>query len=238
MTLQSSSMPDTWRIHTLVFDLDDTLYPERDYVLSGFAAVDAWLRAQRGVEGFEAAARRIFESGGRGTIFNEALANVGVPQDRELIDQLIGVYRKHIPTLTLFPDAADTLQWCALAGLRLAIITDGYSEVQWAKIRALALLERITCCIVTDDLGGRSFWKPHQEAFRRVMTTHAGPESGYLYVADNPRKDFVAPRALGWHTVRIRRPQSEHGTFEAAAELDAEREISSLTQLQALIASS
>ena len=26
-------------LHAIIFDLDDTLYPERDYVLSGFRAV-------------------------------------------------------------------------------------------------------------------------------------------------------------------------------------------------------
>ena len=29
-----------WR--AIVFDLDDTLYPERDYVLSGFRAIARW----------------------------------------------------------------------------------------------------------------------------------------------------------------------------------------------------
>ena len=39
-------------IRTVVFDLDDTLFPEREFVLSGFAAVDAWLRNNRAITGF------------------------------------------------------------------------------------------------------------------------------------------------------------------------------------------
>ena len=35
---------------------------------------------------------------------------------------------------------------------------------------------------------------------------HCRPASVYLYVADNPVKDFAAPRQLGWVTVRVRRP--------------------------------
>ena len=32
----------------VTFDLDDTLYLERDFVRSGFAAVGAWLATERG----------------------------------------------------------------------------------------------------------------------------------------------------------------------------------------------
>jgi putative hydrolase of the HAD superfamily len=57
----------------LVFDLDDTLYPERDFVLSGFQAVSGWLRLQGGVEGFYDRALATFERGVRGRIFDEVL---------------------------------------------------------------------------------------------------------------------------------------------------------------------
>ena len=34
----------------VVFDLDDTLYPERAFALSGFAAASAWASGEWGVE--------------------------------------------------------------------------------------------------------------------------------------------------------------------------------------------
>ena len=52
-----------------VFDLDDTLYPERDFVRSGFLAVDEQVRARLGREGFLKTARARFERGERGKIF-------------------------------------------------------------------------------------------------------------------------------------------------------------------------
>ena len=51
-------MSRRWPIHTLVFDLDDTLYLEREYALSGFRAVGDWLRQTRGLIDFEARAQR------------------------------------------------------------------------------------------------------------------------------------------------------------------------------------
>ena len=47
----------------IVFDLDDTLYPERDYVLSGFKAVASWAEARLGVPslGGFSGLRRLFD---------------------------------------------------------------------------------------------------------------------------------------------------------------------------------
>ena len=63
------------------------------------------------------------------------------------------------------------------------------------------------------------------------METFAGRPDGFVYVADNPRKDFIAPRALGWRTVRIRRRGGEHVAYGAAAAEAAEREVELLTEL-------
>ena len=69
----------------VTFDLDDTLYLERDFVRSGFAAVGAWLATERGVRGFEACAWRLFEAGRRGDIFDRVLPRLGVAPERALI---------------------------------------------------------------------------------------------------------------------------------------------------------
>lgn len=228
-------MPDRWRIHTVALDLDDTLYPEREYVLSGFAAVDTWLRDEHGFDGFNRHAQQLFDAGHRGRIFDEALSELGRTTTPELVTEMVAVYRAHTPTLELHRDAERFLTWCAEVKLRLAIVTDGYAGVQRSKLKALGMDSRIACCLVTDELGGRSFWKPHPEAFQRVMTTHPGPPSGYVYVGDNARKDFIAPRALGWRTVRVRRAGSEHAAYDATPDQAADADIVSLMEIVQLV---
>jgi len=228
-------MSDRWPVHTVVFDLDDTLYLEREFVLSGVAAVDRWLREERQVEGFAEEAGQLFDAGLRGQIFDGALTALGQEASPPTIQRLVEIYRAHEPALTLAPDAAAALAWAA-PRFRLALITDGYAAVQVRKIRALALERHIPLRIVTDEIG-RDFWKPHPEAFRRVMTQCPGPAAGYLYIGDNPRKDFLAPHALGWRTLRIRRPGGEHCTATAAQNEDAEREVETLAGLEALLES-
>jgi putative hydrolase of the HAD superfamily len=137
---------------------------------------------------------------------------------------MIEVYRDHEPAIQLFPDADRALERVARAGRNLALITDGYRAVQARKIRALGLETRIGCRIITDELG-RSYWKPSPEPFRRVMAAYHGSSSGYVYVADNPRKDFIGCRQLGWRSVRMRRPGGEHATYMAANEEEADMEV-------------
>jgi len=228
-------MSEPWRLHTVVFDLDDTLYPEADFVNSGFGAVDSWLRANHGVEGFEERARALFAAGHRGRIFDAVLETLPEQLPLALVPTLVEVYRSHRPQLRLFPDAQHAFDWVTVVNLGAALVTDGYSQVQRNKIAALGLAARLGSCIVTDELGGRDFWKPHPEAFRRVMTAHPGPAAGYVYVADNPRKDFIAPRQLGWRTLRVRRPGGEHASYEGTAHESAEREIVSLASLPELV---
>ena len=222
-------MSEPWPIHTIVFDLDDTLYRESDFVRSGFFAADAWLRRERGIHGFLDPAQRLFAAGQRGTIFNQVLAEVGVLESDALVRTLIAVYREHEPALSLEPEAEAVLAWSENR-FRLALITDGFAAVQARKIRALGLDCRIACRIITDEMG-REFWKPHPAAFRRVMEALPGPADGFVYVADNPRKDFIAPRELGWRTLRLRRPGGEHSTYEASENEAAEREVASLAEL-------
>jgi putative hydrolase of the HAD superfamily len=69
----------------VVFDADDTLYLEREYVRSGFRAVGGWVHAALGVSSFYKAARRHFEAGRRGDIFNVALEGLGISPSEELI---------------------------------------------------------------------------------------------------------------------------------------------------------
>ncbi|MBI2513182.1 MAG: HAD family hydrolase [Opitutae bacterium] len=218
-------------VRTIVFDLDDTLYPERDYVLSGFAAVDAWLMEQKGIEGFGARAVAAFERGVRGRIFDEVWAELG--EQAVPVSHLVEVYRKHTPQLRLPEPARELLDWCRCR-YRLALVSDGYLAVQERKVAALGLTQWIEC-IVLSDQWGRDAWKPSERPFREVMARLPGEPESFLYLADNPRKDFVAPKRLGWRTVRFRRPRGEHANYEASPLEAAECEIADLSAMRDLL---
>lgn len=214
----------------IAFDLDDTLYLERNFVRSGFAAVGAWLATQRGARGFEACAWRMFEAGRRGDIFDQVLPRLGVAPERALIRRLIRVYREHQPTIRLEPAAADLL--ARLNGrCLLAILTDGFHETQRRKIAALGLDSRCRPIVCTDRWG-REHWKPSPKGFLHLQEVLAAAPERCIYIGDNPAKDFGAPKALGWRTLRLRHPQGEHAGVTAASPLDeADATVTSLDQV-------
>lgn len=170
-----------------------------------------------------------FEQGLRGSIFDAVLAELNIPRDPTLIDELVRAYRSHEPQLTLFLDADRVLKILA-PRYGLGILTDGPADVQRRKVKALDLQHRVESIVYSDDFG-REQWKPspipYLELLRRL---HVEP-SHAVYVGDNPKKDFVGARRLGLQTVRVRRPNTEHAHVEPQPGFEADHEITSLDAL-------
>lgn len=216
----------------VVLDMDDTLFLERDYVLSGFAAVGAAVAKEHGLKGFSERAWRLFCDGVRGRIFDEALKEMGVELQSESVAKLVAVYRSHLPRIKLTSDSFRFLDAARREGLRVALVSDGAYVAQEAKVRALGLEGFISPIILTDAFG-RDAWKPSSRGYIEVFERLGGSHGNYIYIGDNPNKDFIAPNALGWRTIRIRRPEGEHALVSSSKEgAAAQREIVSFDDLR------
>jgi putative hydrolase of the HAD superfamily len=215
----------------VVFDIDDTLYLERDYVRSGFRAVGAWARRTLGVPDLADQAWAAFESGVRATIFNEVLAGAGVEPTPELLARMVAGYREHQPDITLLADARVCLDAAVGTGA-VAVITDGPLASQSAKARSLGLATWSQTTILTGELGP-GLGKPHPRAFELVEQRLGVDGSQCTYVADNPAKDFVAPHQRGWTTVRVRRPRGLHYGIDGGDDID--HEVADMNDVMALI---
>lgn len=194
----------------VVFDIDDTLYLERDYVFSGFSAVGAWAAAWLGVPDFADRCRAAHENGRRGSIFNSVLADCGLLPKPELVSTLVAIYRTHTPAISLLPDAESALVSIGKS-YPIAVITDGPAISQSRKAEALGL-SRFARPVLLTEIFGSDCCKPSPVAFREVERLI--PARRYVYIADNPLKDFTAPAMLGWRTIRIRRPGGLHYAVE------------------------
>jgi len=238
-------------IRALVFDLDDTLYAERDYAFSGFAAVARAFADKLGdTRRTEADLRRLFDSDCRLRVFDALTAERGLGDDAPLVARMVETYRSHKPMIRLYPDAE-----AALSRLRpdykLGLITDGYAAAQWAKVDALNLRSRLDEIIVTSELdstgdtrgGGTSlakpappaFAKPHPRAFELMAGRLGVVPRECVYVADNPSKDFVAPNALLWLTIRIHRRDGVYRDAVAAPGGQPKYHLESLDTLDSLL---
>lgn len=196
------------RWQAVVFDLDDTLYPERDYVRGGFQAVATWaersMRADSGAAFAELWA--MFEDGVRGNTFDRWLKTHGHPVEYRAA--MMDAYRGHIPQLTPYPDVVPTLG--NLRGrVRLGLITEGVRSVQEAKLEALGLRPWFDKVVIFGE-DVRSDWKPSRVPFDRWLEgSDVSPEAA-VYLADNPAKDFLGARRAGWASIRVRRSEGLH----------------------------
>jgi putative hydrolase of the HAD superfamily len=201
-------------LELVVFDMDDTLYLERDYVRSGFTAVGNELERHYGLQGFAASAWTMFLEGARGNTFDSVLGQLLGPAGVKIVPECVAIYRNHTPDIALLDDAKHLLQDVS-SRFATALVTDGPASSQAAKAGALDLYRILDRVILTEELGPKA-GKPSPLAFQKLQDEFGKMGDQCMYIGDNPAKDFTAPLALGWATWRVRRPLSLHQAIETS----------------------
>ncbi len=184
----------------IVFDLDDTLYEELSFVRSGFQVVADYLspilKMNRDQISEALNAELLLQ---RTHVFDRFLLKQGI-KNQQLIKHCLSVYRGHEPYLTLFPEAQLCLE--RLKHYPLYIVTDGNHLVQRKKILALGLDRMVKRCFFT-YAHGLHRRKPSPYCFEKIcQLEHVSPAS-VVYIADNPHKDFIGIKPLGFQTIRV-----------------------------------
>jgi len=202
-------------IKAVVFDLDDTLYPEHEYVLSGFRAVSDELEREIGCLNAFQELEPLFLCDKRG-VFDRFIAKNSLSVSADALHE---IYINHFPRIAPFVDVPPCFAELRQSGFKLGIITDGRPVQQKNKLTALgiadfggtlgrpsqsALTALIDVIIITDVLG-IEFRKPHPKAFE-VMKEGLGVDyNEIVYVGDNPAKDFFVGALHPILTVQILR---------------------------------
>jgi putative hydrolase of the HAD superfamily len=214
-------------LRSIIFDLDDTLYAERDFVLSGYSAVAGWAHETLGLDPQYVRERleQMLDEGVRGSLFDDLLVETGIESER-WVPEMVRVYREHRPTLKGYPGVVELLGRLK-ERYSLGLLSDGYAGVQRRKLEALGIEPLLDAVMFTDELG-REYWKPSPEGYRRLLEELGveRPEEA-VYVGENCTKDFVGARGLGLRTIRVKNPPGfythiEPESADHAAEVDIE----------------
>lgn len=194
------------RLAAIIFDLDDTLYPERDYVMSGFRFLSLTIESRYGLPAEVAFAElaQDFDQGHRGKNINLLLDRHGIDYKEDDIADLVSAYREHDPDIELPEDTRSVLDKLRSEGMRMGLLTDGFFNAQSKKIDKLGLKEYFKSIIYTDELG-KEFWKPHVEPFAKICRELEVAPELCAYVGDNPLKDFFGAKKLGMLTIHAKR---------------------------------
>ena len=177
-------------LNVILFDMDDTLYSEKEYVRSGYFEISRMFPNDKHAE---EALWNLFCDGKKAIDEYLIQENIFTPVMKE---KCLNIYRFNKPNIHLYAGVRKMLEKLR-ENYQLGLITDGRPEGQRAKIEVLGLQELFDEIIITDELGGSKYRKPNSEAFCRMAKKFNQEYSRMCYVGDNINKDFIAPQMLG-----------------------------------------
>lgn len=212
----------------LIFDLDDTLYDESTYVMSGLHAVAEFAGQAFGwdVDQSFKQMTALLENNGRGRVFDDWLVS-REQFSKKLVQQCLNVYRHHEPAITIARATRELL-----ADLResypLYIVTDGHKVVQKRKIDALGIAPFFKRVFITHRFGVHNA-KPSLHCFNLIRSAARVEWDELVYIGDNPAKDFVSLNQVGAKTIRVL--TGAHADVRALPNHDAQFSITNLASL-------
>lgn len=219
ITSTNAELPDYLQgLQAIVFDLDDTLYLQKDFKISGFQAVATWM-AHNGYGNRHVFLKELMEildhfGPSYPFMLDRLLEQAALPTS--ILPYVIQVFNEHHPEIVLFPGVRELL-FNLRKHFKLGILTDGRLSVQQAKVRALNLESLVDCILYSDTLG---MVKPAEQLFKWFEIHFQLRGASLAYVADNPAKDFSGAKKRRWTTIRVL--SGEHANRVADDNHDAE----------------
>jgi len=223
-------------VKAVVFDLDDTLISEKEYIKSGYCHIAEIIEGRFSID-----KNQVFDDlmnlfrVSPLNVFNRLYDKYQIEYSKEMILDLVKEYRWHFPDIQFYDDVLTCLSELNKSGIKVGIITDGYTITQRQKLKALKADEYFDEIIVTDELG-RDYWKPNPKAFELMKEKLKVNFDEMIYVGDNLKKDFISPNRLGMLSIAIKR---EDGVYTLLDNVIAEQKphytIEKLNQLYSLL---
>ncbi len=177
----------------VVFDLDDTLYKEDDYRVSGLNAICRLIDRLYGKNLSIQISALIYE--GKKDILDEICLLTGLPDTVK--ESFLWVYRLHSPTIKLSFEVQSLFKILEEQCRAVAILSDGRSISQRQKLSALGLAHLPV--YISEEFVST---KPDPLRFKKIMEDF--PSEFYVYVGDNPQKDFITPKKMNWRTIAVK----------------------------------
>lgn len=174
----------------VVFDLDDTLYNELDFLKSAYRSIAIMVEPKKWKQLYS----KMFSLYRCRINVFEFISN---DYDIE-IKLLVDMYRNHYPDIKLFDGVLDIFKLIKAKNGKIGLITDGRSNTQRSKLDSLGIMEYLDAIVISEEIGSE---KPSLANFRAIENSLPG--TAYYYIADNLKKDFITPNSLGWKSVGL-----------------------------------
>lgn len=182
----------------VLFDLDGTLF-DRDGAVRGLFAAQhgAFERELGGIER-ERFVARLLELDAHGhtdkrTAYGCLVRELGL--DDALGDTLVEHFREIYPRFGVtFPDALPTLEALRARGIAIALVTNGRTDTQSAKVQRLGLEPLVDATLISEREGVR---KPDRRIFELALKRIGVAAEQAWHVGDHPMADVAGAHAAG-----------------------------------------
>ena len=174
----------------VVFDLDDTLINEIEYLTSAYLEIANFLNG--GHELHTSMLKNFIDKKNVFTILIDKYKHIN-------LTELLNIYRSHFPeNLSVREGVAELMGYLKDESIAIGLISDVRSLTQRNKLAATGLLSYFDLIVISEEFGSE---KPDPANYVLFMDTYKAEE--YYYIGDNFNKDFYAPNILGWTTIGV-----------------------------------
>lgn len=174
----------------IIFDLDDTLMYEIDYLESAYREIADLLGGGDKDRLYQDMMNWYYENKDVFGLLEEKYSRAKI--------ELLDIYRNHFPAIKIGKEVREVLNYIAEKSYKLGLISDGRSMTQRNKLKALDIEDLFDKIVISEEFGST---KPDLRNFEIFMDNE---NMEYFYIGDNTKKDFIAPNKLGWVTIALK----------------------------------
>lgn len=129
-----------FKYKAIIFDLDNTLYQETEFLFSAYKAIGKFIAKTSGKDHkiYEAFLRNRFNNSGRKYLFDALLEKFNL-QNMVLIEEMLEILHNHIVPLTLKKEPVEIINMLIKKNKLIFILTNGNKQQQQNKINGLKI---------------------------------------------------------------------------------------------------
>jgi HAD superfamily hydrolase (TIGR01549 family) len=202
-------------IEAVLFDLDDTLHDDTYAFTSAAEEVAREIAAEHNVDALALKRAYIAEAEGfwhrltpdqlrtrlgglRKSMWSAALGQLGI-EDESVAERSAHKYNEYRKKyFAMFPGAVDVLRTLRERGMRLGILTNGFSETHREKIALLQIGEYFDAIFIADEVG---MVKPDPLLFAHACTALGSAPARSAMVGDRYERDVRGALDAGLYAV-------------------------------------
>lgn len=179
-----------------VFDLDDTLFKEIDFLKSAYSHISSKLSPKINDDIYK---EMLTKYHNKENVFEWIVSNYQEYAVELNIKWLLKEYREHMPDIQLSRENTEFLKMLKVRNVPTGLITDGRSVTQRNKLKALGIENYFDEIIVSEEFGSE---KPDKRNYLYFENKYKG--MNFYFFGDNTSKDFIIPSQLGWTTICVK----------------------------------